>query len=411
MANSNQTIPADARRALIVLPTWVGDFVMATPILRTIRARFSDARITFLTESNLVDLIRGGPWMDEVVEWPDKAQRSLMHRAYREFVGELRSRQFDAAILLPNSFRAALTARLAGAKRRIGYDRDGRGFLLTDRVPVKNLRADVERRRATGESHGQTSLPIPPGPEGTSARPPEFLPPRLPVKPSRFVPMRLTTYYDDLAEAIGCDKPGDRFELFTTPDGDEAVTGRLSEIGIAKDKPVVVLSPGAKYGAAKCWMPDRFAKVADRLIEEFGAAVIVTCGPGEQHIAHAIGDEMQQKHFVFDQPLLTLGQLKSLIKRSDLLICNDAGPRHFAKAFDVPVVTVFGPTHPEWTATEYPKETVVRIDVDCGPCQQRKCPLNHLECMTGVTVDAVHTAAAAWLRMDNRSPLSEPARG
>jgi len=97
--------------------------------------------------------------------------------------------------------------------------------------------------------------------------------------------------------------------------------------------------------------------------------------------------------FAFSGPLLSLGELKSLIRRSDLLICNDAGPRHFAKAFGVPVVTIFGPTHPDWTATSYPYERIVRINVECGPCQQRICPLGHLNCMTGVTVEMVISAA------------------
>ena len=145
-------------------------------------------------------------------------------------------------------------------------------------------------------------------------------------------------------------------------------------------------------------MPDRFAAVADRLIETTGAAVIVTCGPGEEPIARSIGASMGKGGFILDDPRLTLGELKSLLRRSDLLICNDAGPRHFAKAFDVPVVTIFGPTDPEWTATSYPKERVVRIDVDCGPCQQRVCPYGHLKCMTGVTVESVFEAATQLLR-------------
>jgi len=108
---------------------------------------------------------------------------------------------------------------------------------------------------------------------------------------------------------------------------------------------------------------------------------------------------------------LTLGELKSLIKRSDLLIGNDAGPRHLAKAFNVPEVTVFGPTHPEWTATDYPKERIVRIDVDCGPCQQRICPLGHLQCMTGVTVDAVFQAATELLHAHALAESHESAQG
>ncbi|MCH8253562.1 MAG: glycosyltransferase family 9 protein, partial [Planctomycetes bacterium] len=125
---------------------------------------------------------------------------------------------------------------------------------------------------------------------------------------------------------------------------------------------------------------------------EYGASVIITCGPGEESIARAIGAEMHAPGIVLDNPRLTLGQLKSLIRRCDLLLCNDAGPRHFAKAFGVPVVTIFGPTHPEWTATSYPAERIVRIDVDCGPCQKRTCPLGHLDCMTGVEVEAVYFA-------------------
>ncbi|MCH8744232.1 MAG: glycosyltransferase family 9 protein [Chloroflexi bacterium] len=106
-------------------------------------------------------------------------------------------------------------------------------------------------------------------------------------------------------------------------------------------------------------------------------------------------------------PLLTLGQLKSLVARCDLLICNDAGPRHFAKAFNVPVVTVFGPTHPQWTSTSYERERIVRIDVDCGPCQQPICPLGHLDCINGVTVEAVFDACRELLTTRSASATGE----
>lgn len=357
----------DPRSILVVLPTWVGDFVMATPTLRAIRTRFARAHITFLLEPNLRDLVRGGDWMNECIEWPPKRTRSPLRRAYRDLAWDLRRRRFEWAVLLPNSFRSALMARLAAARRRIGFDRDGRGWLLTDRLPVRNRRN------------------------------------------GRFIPMPLVEYLADLAEAIGCERPGDRLELFTTPDCDESVEARLASLGIADRRPLVVISPGAKYGAAKCWLPERFAAVADRLIEVEDAAIIVTCGPGEEPIARQIGSAMRRKGFVLDTPRLSLGELKSLVQRSDLLLCNDAGPRHFAKAFDVPVVTVFGPTHPEWTATGYEAERIVRIDLACGPCQERICPLGHVECMTGVTVAAVHDASQALLAAQAvRKPPSEP---
>ncbi|UCC29737.1 MAG: glycosyltransferase family 9 protein [Phycisphaerales bacterium] len=390
----------DPRSIMVVLPTWVGDFVMATPTLRAIRDRFANAHITFLVEPNLRDLARGGDWMNECFEWPAKDRRSPLHKEYRDLAWDLRRRRFDWAVLLPNSMRSALIARLAGAGRRIGYDRDGRGLLLTDRLPLRNRRGE----NASSDRQPGPSAPRPGEP--SQVRPRD----RVPVPPGRFVPMPLVEYYADLAEAIGCDRPGDRLELFTTPDCDDSVQERLASPGIADRRPLVVISPGARYGAAKCWFPDRFAEVADRLIETEDATVIVTCGPGEEPIARQIGSAMRHKGSIFDSPPLTLGQLKSLVCRCDLLICNDAGPRHFAKAFNVPVVTVFGPTHPEWTATSYEAERIVRIDVDCGPCQQRVCPPGHLKCMYGVTVDMVFEASKdllkrSWCQSSRRYPV------
>lgn len=430
--------PKQARSLLVILPTWVGDFVMATPALRAIRTRFPNARITLLAESNLNDLIRGGDWMNNVVNWPAKKQRSLFHRAYRDLVRDLRGRQFDLAILLPNSFRAALLAWLIGAKRRAGFDRDGRGWLLTDRILVPN-RADEPKRTAdtTGESENRSRQTLPFSlaavPEsvavdgrgsfiGTTRNHSDesgtingTITPRIllhpPAPPGPYQPMPIVDYYAELVTALGCPRPGDDLELFTTDDCEASVENRLVGLNLNNHHPLVVISPGARYGAAKCWPPERFAAVADRLIQNENAAVVITCGPGEEHIARAIADHMTQAAHVFTDPGLTLGELKSLIRRADLLLCNDAGPRHFARAFRIPVVTIFGPTHPDWTATSYPHERLVRVDVDCGPCQQRVCPLGHLKCMTDIDPGVVHGAASELLRLTATTQRHEKARG
>lgn len=341
---------------LVVLPTWVGDFVMATPLLRAVRARFAGARITFLGEANLRDLVAGGDWMDEFLAWPGRDGRNPWHRPYRALVAELRSRRFDLAVLLPNAFRAALAAWQAGAARRVGFNRDGRGLLLTDRIPCVN-RAGWRK----------------------------------------FTPYPIVAYYADLGEAVGCPRAGDRLHLFTTPACDESLGATLAALGVSDTENLLVISPGAKYGAAKCWAPERFAEVADLLRERDGLTPLVTCGPGEEHIARSIRKAMKGPAVVFDERRLSLGELKSLVKRARLLLCNDAGPRHFAKAFGVPVVTVFGPTHRAWTDTSYQDERIVRIEVDCGPCQQRVCPLGHHKCMTGVSVEMVYAACAELL--------------
>lgn len=372
-------------RILLILPTWVGDFVMATPTLRTIRERFPLARITFLMESNLHELARGGPWMDDCITLPPRPKRTVFHREYRDLIRSLRRQSFDFALLLSNSFRSAMIARLSGARRRVGYDRDGRGWLLTERVAVPNRRSH-ETLDIRSLSSLKTSDPVRMGT-------------KIPGRPSPYIPLPLVDYYANLVQAIGCPPPGDRLELFTSPECDAAVAHR-----IGNRERLVVISPGARFGASKCWMPGRFAATADRLIGELGVTVCITCGPGEEPIARAIASAMQQSPLLLFDPLLSLGELKSLIRRSDLLICNDAGPRHIAKAFGIPVVTVFGPTHPDWTATHYPDERIVRVDVDCGPCQQRTCPLGHLQCMELVTVDRVTAAARELLskRLKNR---------
>jgi len=336
----------DPERILVVLPTWVGDFVMATPVLRAIRTRFRASDITFLTVRNLSDLIDGGDWMDHVVVWQHENGKGGLG-ALMSTAKTLRQTRFDLAVLFPNSFRSALLARLAGARRRIGYNRDGRGFLLTDRLTVSKV--------------GGTIQPHP-----------------------------ICEDYAQIAVALGCPEPGDQLELFTTPSCEHALCERLAEEDIADDRPLVVISPGASFGSSKLWLPERFAAVANRLASSHGASIVITCGPGEESIARKIVAGMGAGATVFDDPRLTLGELKGLIQRADLLVCNDSGPRHIAKAFNIPIVTVFGSTHQRWTDTDYPLERKVSIPVDCGPCQKKTCPLVHLDCLTGVSVDMVH---------------------
>lgn len=318
---------------------------MATPTLRAIRTRYADASITFLAVPNLVELIESGDWMDQVVTWPVSPRRNHLP-SLLALVRRLRRERFDWAVLLPNSFRSALIARLAGPKRCIGYDRDARGWLLTDRLPVHRMNGKI-------------------------------------------TPHPICDDYGRLAWAIGCDMPPDRLELFTDPVCEAAVENRIWSLGIAGRGPLVVITPGASFGSSKLWLPDRFAAMADRLIDSMGAAVVITCGPGEELIARNVAGKMRREGHVLADPVATLGELKALIKRSDLLVVNDTGPRHIAKAFNVPVVTIFGPTFPEWTDTDYPDERKVSVPVDCGPCQLKVCPLDH-RCMTGVTVDMVY---------------------
>jgi heptosyltransferase-2 len=252
-------------------------------------------------------------------------------------------------MLLTNSFRSALLTYMAGIKRRVGYDRNGRGLLLTDK-----LLAD----KCNG----------------------------------KYVAVPMTRYYNAVARYLGARDLPAWPEVFTTPEEEAVVQGLFDEHGIRNGRPVVVINPGASFGSAKCWLPDRFGRVADALMDDLDAAVFVSCGPKERDVAREVSASMKREPIVLDRPLISLGPLKALVRRCDLLVTNDTGPRHFGVAFGVPIVTLFGSTDPKWTETGYPNERQLMVKVSCGPCMKRVCPLDH-RCMTRITAEMVLEAA------------------
>ncbi len=332
------------QRILVVMPSWVGDAVMATPTLRALRAHYRQARIDALAKPYIRPIIDACPWVDAIVATDGGGLKQA---------ATIRGERYDLAVLLPNSFRTALMAFLGRAKRRIGYARDGRGWMLTDRLTP--LREN-----------------------------------------GKYIPTPTLRYYLDIARRLGAEPTDPRMELFTRPEHDQQAERMLRESGIDFDRPIVLLNPGAKYGAAKLWLPERFAETADRLIDQHGAHILLNGSPAER----AILDRVHQaaRHELIDLPRLgnNLTLLKSVIRRCDLMITNDTGPRHIAAALGVPVVTIFGPTDPRWTTIDCEREIELQIDVDCGPCQLKVCPLDH-RCMTQMTTDMVCDAAVRLL--------------
>ncbi len=343
---------SDNKQVLVILPTWVGDVVMATPMLRAISEHYGEQNVACLMYPHLETILAGSPWLKRTYHWPAK---TADRRTYKHWLDELRAQDFDTAILLPNSIRVAWLAWRIGAKRRVGYARDGRSFLLTDAVPVPNRRS------------------------------------------FRFAPMPLVDYYDHLADFLGIPAPGDGLTLHTQQKDVDALDQTLKNAGIAADTPLVTLCPGAQFGASKCWHTDRFAQVADELIRQHGVAVVISPGPGEEPLAHEIAGFMEEPCLMLDSPCLSLGELKALIQRSTLLLGNDTGPRHFARAFDIPRVTVFGPTEQRWTDTRHDKETIVKVSVPCGPCHKKICPRKERICMDRVEAGTVYDACANYL--------------
>lgn len=337
----------------VFLPNWIGDVVMATPALRALRAQFPSARIIGVGKPYVAGLLDGAPWLDDFV-FLDRV--GPWRQRWWSVASQLRRHALDLTVLLPNTFRSALVAWLAGSRRIIGFNRYARGLFLTDRLePVRDERG-------------------------------------------RYKPTPIIDDYNRLAQAAGCAAPGRRMELFTTPADEQAADNVWERVALARHREIICLNPGAAFGAAKHWESQSFATLAQRLADQRGAGVLVLCGPNERELAREITTLANRPgvHSVADLPL-SLGLTKALIRRCSLLVTTDSGPRHFAAAFDRPVVTLFGPTHIAWTETFFAKAVHLQKQVPCGPCQQRVCPTGDHRCMKELTPTEVFEAATELL--------------
>ena len=345
---------SSAANIAVFLPNPVGDAIMATPALRALRRHFASSRITHVGRQDALEVLAGTHLADAAVV--EGSTRRPKPRNFLATVRRLRQERFDLGVLLPNSLRSALLARLGGVRNLAGYDRDGRGLLLTTKLPVP--RDEAGRR----------------------------------------VPLPTIDYYARLAEALGARVESRRMEL-AVAEADAAAADRLlAEAGRRPGRAVVMLNPGASFGPSKLWPAERYAAVADALAERRGAEVIVNASPAEREVARAVGRSMRTAPLVNVADVAgTIGLLKALVSRCGLLITNDTGARHFAAAFGIAVVTIFGSTDPVWAQIDYEHETILRAEVSCSPCQRKACPNRpgptYHQCMKAITVEMVVSAA------------------
>jgi len=363
MSTSDAGGAAPAQRILVVQPSWVGDAVMATPTLRAIREFYPTAEISYLMKRYVKPVYTGMPWANRLITYRTGRTKAKAGKGqFFDLAARLRAGRFDLAILLPNSFKSALICKMARIPRVVGYERDGRSFLLTDRLLPQKDRG-------------------------------------------KYVPTPIVRYYLGLARYLGSTHDDTRLQLFVTDRERQQAADLFQRAGLdpALERPgtrgagpLVLLNPGANYGEAKCWLPEHFAAVADRMVDELGATVLISGAPKERPILDAVQRNMKHAPVDLAAKGITLGALKEIVRRCDLMITNDTGPRHIAAAFDVPVVTVFGPTHPEWTEIWFGKERKVAVQVFCGPCQKKRCPLDH-RCMTRISPAMVYDTAVSLL--------------
>lgn len=329
-------------KILVWLPSPLGDAVICTPAFRAIRNNFSDAEISFLASNTVRDVLSPCVFTDQWI---------TLEGGFVSQILRLRREKFDRVILFKNSFGSALTVFAAGVPKRIGYAREGRGILLTDKIsPLKT----------TGDE----------------------------------MPCAMIDYYLMLCESIGCDVENKQTELSLDAGDIDAVEKILPGL-FEGSGPVVVLVPGGAFGTSKCWPAIRFAQTADRLIRDHDAKVVISVAPNEieEQIAASICEDSKNELYNLAKSPLTLGQLKALYSKASLVITNDTGPRHIAVALERKIVTLFGPNDPAWTKAEYDDEIEIVGSAECVPCAKSTCYKEEHLCMISISVDQVVDAA------------------
>jgi len=325
-------------KVLVRAVNWVGDAILSVPALREIRRVYASGEITVLARPWVADLYRREDFCDEVL--PRAGSRWLA-------AAELRRRGFDCAILLPNSFDAALVAWLGGVQRRIGYARDGRRWLLTD--------------------------PIPPPRDGE-------------------IPAHQRYYYLELLRRAGLIETLPECAEIRLRADPEAGRAHLQRWGLRGER-VIGVSPGAANSEAKQWPPERFVAVATRLASEWDAEVAVFGTSDEAALAERVAAGIgPAAHNLAGRT--TLAELLDTAAACLVFVTNDSGGMHVAAAVGTPTVVVFGPTDPDATGPASSLARVVRTPVECSPCQYRRCPIDH-RCMTRVAPETVLAEARA----------------
>lgn len=337
---------------LVWLPSPMGDAILCTPALRAIRQHLKDRRIYFLVEPVVRNILSPNTFNDEWI-LPQFKNPFAIAKILKPY-------NFTYAILFKNSFASALTAWLAGIPARIGYAREGRSLFLTEKL----------------------------------------YPPKTGLL--KFKPASMIDYYLATASRLGADTADRHLELSIDSKDTQAIYQKFPQFEKLTG-PLITLVPGGAFGLSKCWPGENFAKTADWLVDKFNATVVISVSSvqTEKQIANQICKLSRHKLINLADSPLSLGQLKSLFSLTNLVICNDTGPRHIAIALKRKIITLFGPNDPAWTETGYENEIQIVGNASCAPCTKPVCKMEKHLCMLDISVETVCKTADKLLSGDN----------
>lgn len=331
-----------ADRLVVVAPNWLGDAVMALPAVADVRRHYPSAHLAVAARAPVAPLFAMVQGVDEVITLPGRGGVRALS-SWQDDAAVLASGHFDAALLLPNSFAAGLVASKSGIAERWGFATDWRARFLTRAVP-----------KPTG-------------------------------------PLHQGAYYQALTTALGM-APGP-LHARVWPNQDWA-RDVLREIGLDLDEPFAVFAPGAAYGRAKQWLPERFAELAYLLIEKRNWSVVMVGANADRDVCREIERRLPKTGTKINRLIdfsgkSDLATLAGILAVARAVVSNDSGAMHLAGAVGTHVVAMFGATNETRTSPlpagpDAPAPTILSHPVFCRPCMLRECPIDH-RCMRGIT--------------------------
>jgi heptosyltransferase II len=321
-------------KTIVYLPNWVGDMVMATPMLRSLRDGL-EGELWAVGKPTAMRLYNGLDLFDRFVPYGGKGIIKFL-----DTVSSLKGGGFGRGIVLPHSFRSALLFRLASVRARIGYGRNHRACMLTKTIPD-----------------------IPPLPAPT------------------------VEHYLRILDTLGAERVAETPHLRVTEDEERRFDDRFPDVGGS----YVAFIVGAQYGPSKRWPDSYFSALADLLVERFPVRVYLLPGKGEEEVAGRVYDGIKRKERVEIRDM-DIMELKVALSRAALVVSNDTGPRHIAAALSVPTIAILGSMDDRYTAYRSSNTYAISKDIPCRPCNMRRCDRDH-ECLKGIRPDQVFRKA------------------
>ncbi|MBN1273689.1 MAG: lipopolysaccharide heptosyltransferase II [Candidatus Aminicenantes bacterium] len=332
-------------KIVVRTPNWIGDSILCIPALKCLQKNHPEAEIWLAADRWVQGLFRSFDFVKGFVPIPESGSI----KSYRSAAKKLKTYLFDAGLLFPNSFSSALLFFLAGIPHRWGFNRDGRGFLLTQSV----------KKNSIGEIHQ-------------------------------------AEYYLSLLRLLGMKIYTEELSLPLSSDEKKEARESLLKLNVDFSRPLIFLNPGAYYGSAKRWPVSRFAELASLLQKNHKGNIIITGSAEEIPLSEKIASSMDLKPIILSGRT-TIRQLSAFISQADVFVTNDSGPMHIANAFKIPVVAVFGPTDPKITGPLQDPSKVLFKQAACWPCFYRDCPFDH-RCMMSISPEEVYEACRSFLK-------------